>query len=145
MSETSMKSVLVRALSSLDPVCIESPKTGLGIPDVNFIGGWFECKNLDAWPKNADTNPVKFKHHLSKEQGIWLYRRARAGGLAMVCAKVSCSWFFFDGMWIKDRWDRMTRGEMIQMADLYMPTKLEKDRLLNFIIDRSESLRLARS
>lgn len=140
-----MKSVLTRALASLDPVCIESPKTGLGIPDVNFIGGWFECKNLDAWPKNADINPVKFKHPLSKEQGIWLYRRARAGGLAMVCAKVSCSWFFFDGIWIKDRWDRMTRGEMIQSADLYMPTKLEKDRLLNFIIDRSESLRLLRS
>lgn len=134
-----MKSVLVRALSSLDAVCIESPRTGLGIPDVNFIGGWFECKNLDSWPKGVDTNPVKFKHPLSKEQGVWLYRRAKAGGLAMVCAKVSCSWFFFDGMWIKDKWDKMSRPQMIERADLYMPYKLEKERLLKFIQDRSEN------
>lgn len=136
-----MKSILTKALASLDPVCIESPRTGLGIPDVNFIGGWFECKSLDSWPKGADNNPVRFPHPLSKEQGIWLYRRAKSGGFAMVCAKVSCSWFFFDGIWIKDRWGRMNRGEMILEADLYMQKKLEKDRLLQFIADRSESLR----
>jgi hypothetical protein len=134
-----MKSVLTSALRSLDAVCIESPKTGLGIPDVNFIGGWFECKNLDAWPKGADENPVRFSHPLSKEQGVWLYRRSRAGGLAMVCAKVSCSWFFFDGIWIKDRWGKMTRPEMITSADLYMERKLDKSQLLRFIADRSET------
>ena len=140
-----MKSVLTKALSSLDPVCIESPKTGIGIPDVNFIGGWFECKNLDAWPKGADLNPVKFKHPLSKEQGIWLYRRASAGGFAMGCAKVSCSGFCFDGIWIKDRGYKMTRGEMILKADLYMPNKLDKEKLLDFIAKRSENFRHAKS
>jgi len=138
MSESAMKSTLVKALTSLDPQCIESPVTGLGIPDVNFIGGWFECKNLDSWPKGAEVNPVRFPHPLSKEQGIWLYRRTRAGGFAMVCAKVSTEWFFFDGTWIKDKWDKMTRPEMIHNADLYLPGKLDKDRLLNFIRSRSE-------
>lgn len=138
MSEAAMKSTLVKALASLDPQCIESPVTGLGIPDVNFIGGWFECKNLDAWPKNADISPVRFHHSLTKEQGVWLYRRSRAGGFAMVCAKVSTEWFFFDGSWIKDKWDKMTRPQMIEMADLYLPGRLDKDRLLNFIRSRSE-------
>ena len=132
-----MKSVLTKALSSLDAVCIESPKTGLGIPDVNFIGGWFECKNLDAWPKGADQNPVRFPHPLSKEQAVWLYRRARAGGLAMVCAKVSCSWFLFDGIWIKDKWGKMNRQEMIFHADVYMERGLNKEQLLQYISMRS--------
>ncbi len=132
-----MKSTLLRALAPLDPQCIESPKTGLGIPDVNFIGGWFECKQMDSWPKSADTSPVRFKHPLMKEQGVWLYRRARAGGLAMVCAKVSTSWFFFDGSWIKDKWDKMTRPEMIEQADLYFPKMLERDRLLSYIRNKS--------
>lgn len=140
-----MKSVLTKALAPLDAVCIESPKTGLGIPDVNFIGGWIECKNLAAWPKHADERPVKFNHPLTKEQGVWLYRRSRAGGLAMVCAKVSTSWFFFDGLWIKDRWAQMTRPEMIKSAELYMPRKLEADLLLRFIAVRLESLRQQKS
>jgi hypothetical protein len=133
-----MKSVLVSALATLDAVCIESPMTGLGIPDVNFIGGWFECKNLDAWPKGADQNPVRFKHPLTKEQGVWLYRRSRAGGLAMVAAKVSRSWFFFDGLWIKNRWGLMTRPEMMAEAELYMANGLERQRLLDYISQRSK-------
>lgn len=139
-----MKSVLVAALRSLDAVCIESPMTGLGIPDVNFIGGWFECKNLDAWPKGADINPVRFKHPLTKEQKVWLYRRSRAGGLAMVAAKVSRSWFFFDGIRIKDTWDLMTRPQMIEQATLYMPNGLEKHRLLDHISRNSDGSLLQR-
>lgn len=139
MSESAMKSTLVKALAGLDPQCIESPVTGLGIPDVNFIGGWFECKQMDAWPKGADVNPVRFNHPLTKEQGVWLYRRTRSGGFAMVCAKVATDWFFFDGSWIKDKWHQMTRPQMIEMADLYMPRKLDRDRLLSFIKSKSES------
>lgn len=138
MSESSMKSVLTKCLTSLnmDPVCIESPVTGLGIPDVNFKFGWFECKNLDAWPKGADENPVQFKHPLSKEQGVWLYRRAKIGGLAMVCAKVSTTWFFFDGLWIKDRWGKMTRQDMFLEADLYCEKGLNAIALRKLIHSR---------
>jgi hypothetical protein len=112
MSESNMRSVLVRALISLDARAIESPSTGIGIPDVNYIGGWIECKWLEEWPRRADTHPVKFKHKLSKEQGMWLYRRTKAGGVALCCCQVDQDWFFFDGMTIKDRFDFMTRSEM---------------------------------
>ena len=48
MSESSMRSNLVKKMKPLDPQSIESPSTGIGIPDINFIGGWFECKWLRA-------------------------------------------------------------------------------------------------
>lgn len=142
MSEGSMKSTLVKALAPLDAVCIESPMTGLGIPDVNFIGGWFECKAMAKWPAGADKNPVRFGHPLTKEQGVWLYRRSKAGGLAMVAAKVSTSWFFFDGSWIKNEWHKMTRPQMIEKADLYFANNLNRDRLLQYIAERSASKKL---
>lgn len=139
MSEASMRKNLVKKLSVLDAVSIESPTTGLGIPDVNFIGGWFECKWLRAWPKGCDSNPVKFGHELTKEQQIWLWRRERQGGLAMVVAQVQQSWFFWSGRKIKEEklWDRMTRPEMIANAELYFPKGLELEALLSYLRERS--------
>ena len=130
-----MRSNLVKKLSSLDALAIESPGTGLGIPDVNFIGGWIECKWMRYWPKNADTVPVKFPHPLSKEQQIWLWRREYLGGVALVAAQVSRSWFFWSGQHIKENklWGNMTRPQMIQEAELYFPNGLEKNELLNYL------------
>lgn len=135
MSESGSRSNLVKALSSLDAVAIESPSTGLGIPDVNYTRGWIECKWMRSWPKNADTRPVKFDHTLSQEQKIWMYRRAQAGGLVHVCAQVSRSWFFFPGgnLLKSNWWDNMTRPEMIEMADFYCPNGLEKERLIQWL------------
>lgn len=116
---------------------IESPSTGIGIPDVNFVGGWIECKMMSEWPKRADTHPVKFQHPLSLEQGIWLWKRSKAGGLALCCCQVARSWFFFDGLTIKDRWDQMTRPEMIAEAVFYSPNGLEKERLVEWLRSRT--------
>jgi hypothetical protein len=129
-----MRSSFVKKLTALDAVAIESPLTGIGIPDVNCIGGWFECKWLRTWPKKCDVNPVVFDHPLSKEQGVWLYRRSRLGGLAMcVCQVAGREWFFFDGYTIKDRFNKMTRPEMRQEAVLYMPNGLETGRLIDYV------------
>lgn len=134
MSEQGMRKSFVKKLSVLDAVSIESPITGLGIPDVNCIGGWFECKWLRRWPKNADTKPVQFDHPLTKEQGIWLYRRSLRGGLAMcVCQVGGLEWFFFSGYTIRDRFGEMTRPQMIEEAVLYMPKGLEVERLVDYI------------
>lgn len=132
-----MSATLMRALRPLDPQRIESRATGIGIPDINFIGGWIESKNLDSWPKDADTKVVKFQHPLTTEQGIWLYRRSRAGGLAMVCAKVSNSWFFYDGLKAKNIWHKMTRPQMIEQADLYFKNGLRSEELIRYILKRS--------
>lgn len=135
MSENSAKSTLIKAIRPLDPCAIESPMTGLGIPDVNHRYGWIEMKAMKLWPKSCDTRPVKFEHPLSKEQQVWLYRRERAGGAALVCAKVSRSWFFWSGKHIKENnlWDNMTRPQMIQEAVAYYPNNLDKAHLIDFL------------
>lgn len=131
-----MRSNFVKKLTPLDAVSIESPKTGIGIPDVNCIGAWFECKWLRRWPKGCETNPVKFEHPLMKEQGLWLYRRSMRGGLAMcVCQVGGREWFFFSGYTIRDHFDQMTRPQMIEQAVLYMPKGLEVQRLIDYVRD----------
>ncbi len=128
-----MRSLLVKTMKPLHAQSIESPITALGIPDVNYKGGWLECKDLKYWPKRADTNPVKFKHPLTKEQGIWLWKRSRLGGTAMCVCRVSRSWFFFDGLTIRHKFDKMTRPEMIEESLFYMPNNIEKERMLEWL------------
>lgn len=142
MTEASAKSVLIKRLAPLDAVAIESPRTGLGIPDVNISLGWIECKAMKAWPKNCDTRPVIFPHPLSKEQQVWLYRRERAGGLALVMGKVSNVWFFWSGRKIKERnlWDNMTRPQMYQEAEKVFTGKLNGPELIDFLKWRSQNL-----
>ena len=135
MAESTMRSNLVRALNpKLDARAIESPSTGAGIPDVNFTRGWIECKWMESWPRQAWVRPVKFKHKLSKEQGMWLYRRSKAGGIALCCCQVALDWFFFDGLTIKDRFDEMTRSEMELEALLHFQgLEKNKERLVSWL------------
>lgn len=135
MSENSMKGTLVKRASPLDAVSIESPMTGLGIPDVNYVHGWIECKAMKLWPKGCEINPVKFTHPLSKEQQVWLYRRERAGGIALVCVKVSTTWFFFSGRTIKENnlWDNMTRPQMYHWALKVFEGSLPQKELCAFL------------
>lgn len=133
MSESSMRSYLVKELQSLHAQPIESPTMGMGIPDLNHMYGWIECKWLREWPKNCDTKPVVFDHPLMKEQGIWLWKRRLAGGQALVGAKVANNWFFWDGLDIRLHFNKMTRLEMIDRAELYFPKGLETQRLITYL------------
>lgn len=133
MSESDMRSYLVKSLEVLDAVAIENGRLRAGTPDLNFIGGWIECKWLKTWPKGADVNPVRFQHPLTKEQGLWLARRWRRGGLALVAAKVSSEWFFFSGETARHTFDRMTRPQMREQALLWFPRGLDKERLIEWL------------
>jgi hypothetical protein len=136
-----MRSNLTKKLRALDPQPIESRMTGIGIPDLNFIGGWMECKWLRYWPKTCDTKPVKFEHPLTKEQQIWLWRRELAGGLALVGAQVSKSYFFWSGRHIKENnlWDRMTRPQMIAEAELYFPNGFDAQAFIHYVRQKNAS------
>lgn len=139
MSESSQRSYLVKKLAPLDAVAIESPTTGKGIPDVNTICGWIECKWLRAWPKGCETNPVRFQHDLTKEQQVWLWRRWKRGGSAYVMAKVSKEWFLWDGYIFKEHglWNNMTRPEMIQWSRLHFSNGLVSETLIQFLKENS--------
>lgn len=127
-----MRQNLVKALKPLDAVPIENHMRA-GTPDVNYIGGWIECKWMKTWPRGAATNPVKFTHPLTKNQGLWLRRRWLAGGTTLVCAQVAREWFFFSGETIKDYFNKMTRPEMIERAIFYMPNGLDKGKLVAWL------------
>lgn len=132
MSEAAMRSNLVKALKSLDAIAVEVPMRA-GFPDINFIGGWIECKYMKVWPRNCEKHPVRFSHPLKKEQALWARRRESRGGTSLICAQVAREWFFFDSLTAKESFGKMTRSEMINNSAFYMPKGLEKERLLEWL------------
>lgn len=132
MSESGMRQNLVKALKSLDAVPIENPMRA-GTPDINYIGGWIECKWMKTWPVYCDTRPVHFSHPLTKEQGIWLARRWMSGGTTLVCAQVAREWFFFSGETAKFKFGNMTRPEMRKEALLHLTKGLEKEKVITWL------------
>ncbi len=132
MSEALMRKKLVKNLMRLDAVPIENMLRA-GTPDVNFLYGWIECKYMKFWPRNAEKNPVRFPHPLTKEQCLWIKRRCKRGGLCYVAIQVSRDWFFFKGTAITDLFNNMTKPQMIEKCDLYMKSGLDKEELIKWL------------
>lgn len=70
-----------------------------GTPDVNYCGpggaGWIELKHVDEWPKRTSTG---VRIGLTAEQGLWLHKRARAGGRADVLVRIDGEVFLIAGV-----------------------------------------------
>ena len=81
--------------AGLDPVRIEA-KGALGVPDVNFVGGWIELKQLKRWPLR-DNTPVRID--LSTGQRAWIKRRTNAGGQVFVALRIGEQQMLFYGEW----------------------------------------------
>lgn len=79
--ESSLRTIVVDALSRLDAIAVENPALP-GTPDVNFVEGWIELKSIPAWPVRGKT-PVRIDHW-TPEQRVWHIRRSRAGGNSYV-------------------------------------------------------------
>lgn len=135
MSEAAARSSLIKKIRVLDPQPIEV-KGRRGVPDVEHIYGWIELKFKPRWPKylKADT-VIKFPHKLEIPQRNWLERRARRGGAAVLCAKVEKDWFFWNvATFDLNRFDNMTRSEMIDSADRYYSNTLNAKDLIPWLI-----------
>jgi len=75
--EQQQRQLLVKALNvaGRDATSVENPAYP-GTPDIQYIGGWIECKYLEDWPvKEATTIRIP---HFSPQQRVWLRRRAYA-------------------------------------------------------------------
>lgn len=102
MSEQTMRKDVVKLLKAagMDAFAVENPCLP-GTPDVNYVEGWIELKQLDSWPARKDT-PVVVEH-FTTVQRIWLKRRCDKGGAAFVLLKVGLEWLLFWGrtaVWI---------------------------------------------
>lgn len=93
-NEAAVRRTVVQNLKQLDAVSVEN-SVGSGTPDVNYIGGWLEIKNLHGFP----TDPTKVVPvHLRPSQRAWLTKRRQMGGKAFVLIKVGKEWLLYDGM-----------------------------------------------
>lgn len=119
---------MVQALKSLDAFAVENP-VGPGTPDINFIGGWIECKWLRAWPKRVET-PVTLDHPVTPSQKVWLKRRIRRGGKAWVMLQCGREWLLFRGDVAADFLGISTRDELYKRAYRVWKTGLNVDDLI---------------
>jgi len=127
MSEANMRQNLCDRLKKLDAIAVENPARP-GTPDINFIGGWIECKWLRAWPKRVGT-VVKLDHPLSKGQKIWINRRNRRGGKAWVMLQCGREWLLFNGGLACLYLGMRTRAELYSQARAVWKNGLDTEEL----------------
>ena len=108
-----MRQRVVRGLRTVHAVSVENP-AGPGTPDVNYIEGWIELKQLPRWPRNPDA--VVACRHFRPGQRVWIKRRARAGGRVHVLLQVGSDWLLLPGREAAEELGRVPRGRLEEMA-----------------------------
>jgi len=89
-----MRSKVVKILEREDAKAVENP-VHPGTPDVNYIEGWIELKQVPEWPANEET-PLRIAH-FTPQQRVWLMRRCSMGGRAHLLLQVGREWLLFTG------------------------------------------------
>lgn len=114
----------------LDPRRVENV-LGAGTPDVNYIDGWMELKQLPAWPARPDTIVALPKLRDRKEQVAFLTRRWMNGGQAWLMLRVKREWLLFSGYDVRAVRDGLTYQQLVQVACWHCPGigGWDKDRL----------------
>jgi len=132
MAESDMRTHLCDQLKKLDAVAVENPARP-GTPDVNYIGGWIECKWLRAWPKRPGT-VVRLDHPLLTSQKVWIRRRLRRGGKAWVMLQCGRGWMLFRGDAACDFLGTSTRAELGRHCYAHWPNGLDADELIAILV-----------
>lgn len=129
-SESNMRGRIVKILhtAGLHPISVENSAYP-GTPDINYLYGWIELKQVDAWPVR-DTTPLRVDH-MRPEQRIWLRARWRAGGAAYVLLRVASDWLLLAGDYAADQLGRATMGELTGHAIAYWPNHLDEKALIS--------------
>ena len=128
MAESDMRKNLCNQLKKLDAFAVENPARP-GTPDINFIGGWIECKWLRKWPTRIGT-PVKLDHPLLTGQKVWIRRRNRRNGRAWVMLQCGREWLLFKGDVACDSLGTSTRAELYRHAYAHWTAGLDADELI---------------
>jgi hypothetical protein len=132
MSEKALATRVVKLLKPLDAMRVENP-CHPGTPDINYIGGWIELKQVDAWPKK-ETTPLRLPH-FSKQQRIWLTRRWAKGGDAWVLLQVAKEYFLFEGPVAAKHLGEANRDNLYKIAYATFTSKELNDFLLGCLTE----------
>lgn len=122
-----MRQRVISALQPLDAVSVENSAYP-GTPDVNYIGGWIECKWLRSWPKR-ETSSVRVDH-FTPQQKVWLRRREKRGGDAWLLLQCRTTWLLFRGTQAAEILGSATRDELHAAAVRIWDTGLVDSELL---------------
>lgn len=95
MAETDLNKRIMSALAGWDPHRVEN-SVGPGTPDIEYIGGHIESKQMPSWPKRVKT--VLRVPHYVPEQRAWHVGRCSAGGRCWVVIEVDRDVFVMDGI-----------------------------------------------
>lgn len=128
-TEASMRATVLQALAPLDPIPVENTARP-GTPDVNYLRGWLELKQISQWPVYSST-PVRVRH-FTFQQKLWIQNRIHAGGIVHVVLKVRFTWLVLNGMYAYHHLNIATREELVDAAVLYFQHKFLPDEFLRF-------------
>lgn len=101
---------------------------GPGTPDVEYIGGWIELKQVDEWPKREAT-PLRVDH-FTPQQKAWLIRRRLRGGRAFVLIRVANDWLLIDGTVAAKILGSVPKDELISKSIKHWHGRLDSKELL---------------
>ncbi len=130
MSESDMRQRLIVGLKPLDGIAVEN-KVRAGTPDVNYIGGWMELKWLRSWPKRGGA--ILLPHYTLKQR-LWLRRRGKKGGQAILVLQVRKQWLFFDWDYAYESVGKTeTRIDLEQNAMMHFVNGLKNKELIAWL------------
>lgn len=128
-AESNIRGRIIKIMhaAGMHAVSVENPAYP-GTPDVNYVEGWLELKQIDEWPKQEHT-PVRVPH-FRPEQRIWLRARWRAGGAAYVLLRVASDWLLLAGDYAADALGHVNKGELVARAVAYWQNRLNEKELI---------------
>jgi hypothetical protein len=130
MRESSIRSFVVKALAPLHAVPVENVAWP-GYPDVEYVGGVIELKQIPAWPKRADT--IVRVEHFTQAQRTFLDDRGRAGDRTWVLLVVGREWLLFHGRGAALRLGYGTQEDLREWAVRAWLRRPSEDELLEAI------------
>lgn len=138
MSERTMRGRVVRDLKSLNAIAVENPALP-GTPDVNYVEGWIELKQLPEWPAREETtvNVSTF----TPQQRVWHLRRRMAGGISWLLLQVGQEFLLIDGAQAALSLGHVTRRELVKLSSEYT-ARLKPGDLLRWISQKQSCFTL---
>lgn len=124
---------LLKVLRPLHAIPVENGPIHPGTPDINFAGGWIECKWRRAWPKRPRT--VVALPHFTDQQRRFLTRRWECDEYgAWLVLQVGREWLLFEGPVAARVVGHGRREDLVDAAECHWTAGLDDREFLNYFL-----------